>query len=197
MFDKWNYSTVKQTNEGQYKYAFVYIYLSLEKHMAMNVRTISWKYKAKYDFEWWINKRDHNSWKYFLKQISCLFFVVYKERHSRSTYHILRTTRGNSWEIVYPTWRIRLRVGMWEINEISEQDALSKFTVAMCLRVKLPSKKNTRGILSIKRIGLGAPFIMKKCILYALYQSLFEINFHRASPLLGISVSSYFPKQYL
>ena len=60
---------------------------------------------------------------------------------------------------------------MWEINGISEQDALSKFTMAICVRVRVPSKKKTRGILSIKlildRIRWGAPFIiMRKPILY-------------------------------
>ena len=82
IIDKWSYFTVKQTNETQYVYG--YICLLLEKYMAKSVRTISWKYKAsfKYDFEWWMNKRDYNSWKYFiccfLKQISSLFAVVYK-----------------------------------------------------------------------------------------------------------------------
>ena len=66
IIDKWSYSTVKQTNETQYVYG--YICLLLEKHMAKRVRTISWKYKAsfKYDFEWCMNKRDYNSWKYFI-----------------------------------------------------------------------------------------------------------------------------------
>ena len=41
---------------------------------------------------------------------------------------------------------------VWEINGISEQGALSKFTVSMCIRFRVPSKKKTRGILSIKRI---------------------------------------------
>ena len=75
---------------------------------------------------------------------------------------------------------------MWEINGISEQDALSKFTMAMCVRVRVPSKKKTRGILSIKlildRIRWGAPFIIMR-----MYQSLFEINCHRASRLSGLS----------
>ena len=31
-------------------------------------QAISWKYKAsfKYNFEWWMNKTDHNLWKYFM-----------------------------------------------------------------------------------------------------------------------------------
>ena len=57
---------VKQTNEEQYAYG--YICLWLETHMGIGVWTISWKYKAsfKYDFEWWINKTDYDSWKYFM-----------------------------------------------------------------------------------------------------------------------------------
>ena len=63
IIDKWSYSTVKQTNEVQCAYG--YICLLLEKHMDMSVWTISWKYKAsfKYNFEWWMNKREH---KYFM-----------------------------------------------------------------------------------------------------------------------------------
>ena len=47
IIDKWSYSTVKQTNEAQYTYG--YICLLLEMHMAMRVRTISWKYKASFN----------------------------------------------------------------------------------------------------------------------------------------------------
>ena len=49
IIDKWSYSTVKQTNEVQYAYG--YIFLLLEKHMAMYVRTISWKYKASFKYD--------------------------------------------------------------------------------------------------------------------------------------------------
>ena len=127
IFQNKSESLIKKTNEAQYAYG--YICLLLEKHMAIHVLTISWKYKAsfKYDFEWWINKRDHNSWKYFMlffKQSSSLFLVVYKGMHPWSTYPILQTTyqnnflfsRVNSWENVEPTWQIRLRVGRCKWN---------------------------------------------------------------------------------
>ena len=85
-----------------------------------------------------------------------------------------------------PTWWIRL--GRWKINGILEQDALSKFTVDICIRVSVPSKQKRWGmpgiyiylILSIKwildRIGRGSPYIIKK--VYPIYLMLFEINCH-------------------
>ena len=60
----WSYSTIKQTNEAQDAYG--YICWLLEKHMAMREWTISWEMSYMYNFELWINKRDHNSWKYFM-----------------------------------------------------------------------------------------------------------------------------------
>ena len=69
----WSNFTVKQINEAQYAYG--YICLLLEKHMAMRERTISWKFK--YNFEWWINKRDSNSWKYLPYVITWNKPVVY------------------------------------------------------------------------------------------------------------------------
>ena len=132
-----------------------------------------------------------------MKQISNLFVVVYKGMHSQSTYPILRTTCQNNFVFTGKQLRKCLvhltdkaKSGqMWQINGISEQDALSKFTVAMCIWVRVHSKKKTPGILFIKqildRIGWGAPFIiMRKRILY---QSLFEINCHKASRLSGFS----------
>ena len=55
-----------KTNEAQYAYGYTCILL--EKHMAIRLQTISWKFKAsfKYNFECWINKNNHNSWKYFM-----------------------------------------------------------------------------------------------------------------------------------
>ena len=80
---------------------------------------------------------------------------------------------------------------MSEINGISEQQVLSKFIVAMCIRVRVPSKKKTRGILSItERIFRQTRM---RCTIYnnekayLVYQLLFEINCHRASRLSGLS----------
>ena len=79
------------------------------------------------------------------------------------------------------------------INGISEQDALSNFTVDICIQVRVPCKKKTREIQGpdifflvhqTDRIRWGAPFIIK---VYHMYQSLFEINWHRASQLSGLS----------
>ena len=61
------------------------------------------------------------------------------------------------------------------INGISEQDALRKFTVDICIQVRVPSKKKTREIQGpdifflvhqTDRIRWGAPFIIKLSVSY-------------------------------
>ena len=69
---------------------------------------------------------------------------------------------------------------------------MSKITVDICVLDRVPSKKKMSGmpgsdvIYSIMRIsdiiGCGALFIIK-IPMYPIYQSMFEIRFHRARRL--------------
>ena len=88
----WSYSTVEQTNEAQYAYG--YICLLLDKLFLESIKPVS---SIILNDEWikQIIIYENISCCY-LKQISSLFFVVYKGMHSRSIYPILQTTNQNN-----------------------------------------------------------------------------------------------------